>query len=192
MVTRRPRERSSRPRRRGRESLAERGGDAPGHEHVLGGRLLHGVPSYPSGTGASEPDAPNEPPGVGQHVHQREHGGHPAGRASRCRRRWRRAGRGGADAQAAMLASAVGPATTTPLRDGGQAGDETGQHGLARRRCRRRRAPAARRRARRPGRPSRPAPCRLARSEATLRRRPSRPTRFVVATARPMSWPIRS
>ena len=49
---------------RGRQSLAQRGGDAPGHEHMLGGRLLHGVPSYPRGTGESAPDAPNDPPGV--------------------------------------------------------------------------------------------------------------------------------
>ena len=49
----------------GREPLAERGGDASGDEHVLGRhRLLHGPPSYPRGTAPSEPDAPNEPPGL--------------------------------------------------------------------------------------------------------------------------------
>ncbi len=49
----------------GGEPLAERGGDASGHEYVLGRRpVLHGVRAYPSGTGPSAPDAPNDPPGV--------------------------------------------------------------------------------------------------------------------------------
>src|SRR3954452_10054291 len=51
------------PEAGGGEPLAERGGDAPGDENVLGdGRLLHGVPSYPRGTAPSDPDAPNAPP----------------------------------------------------------------------------------------------------------------------------------
>src|SRR5205814_586257 len=52
---------------RGGEPFAERGGDAPADEHVLGdGRRLHGVPSYPRGTAPSAPDAPNAPPRVRQ------------------------------------------------------------------------------------------------------------------------------
>ena len=42
-----------------RQALAERGGDASGHEHMLGRHGgLHGPPSYPRGTTPSDPDAP--------------------------------------------------------------------------------------------------------------------------------------
>ena len=111
---------------RGRQSLAQRGGDAPGHEHVLGGRLLHGVPSYPRGTGESAPDAPNDPPGVVSTCTSARMRGHPAGRCLGAvdggdgpdRRRCAQGGDAGV-ARRAGHHDAPG--------DGRQAGDESGR-----------------------------------------------------------------
>ena len=53
------------PQTGGRQPLAQRGGDAPGHKDVLGPRRVpHGVLAYPRGTDPSDPDAPKDPPGV--------------------------------------------------------------------------------------------------------------------------------
>ena len=50
------------PQTGGGEALPETGGDASGDEHVLGGRVLHGLRAYPMGTGPSAPAAPKSPP----------------------------------------------------------------------------------------------------------------------------------
>ena len=74
----------------GGEPLAEGGGDASGHENVLGRRgVLHGLRSYPRGTGPSAPDAPKAPPGVVSERCRASIGGQLGRPRCRCRRRSR-------------------------------------------------------------------------------------------------------
>ena len=123
MVTRRPRERSSRPRLEAVRPLPSEEATPPVTNTCLVGALASRGSILPERDALpSEPDAPNEPPGRRQHADQGEHGGHLAGGACRCRRRWRRRRAGGADRRAARPPSAVVRGHHDPPGDGGQAG----------------------------------------------------------------------
>ncbi len=84
---------------------------------LVGVAALHGLRSYPRGTGPSAPDAPNEPPGVRQRALEGDDRGHPAGERVDAVDAGDRGG-SGVGAESAELAGATVrrvPATTTPV-----------------------------------------------------------------------------
>ena len=129
----------------GREALPEGGGDASGDEHVLGRRrMLHGVPSYPSGYGSVRTRRTEGAADSVQRADQGQHGGHLAEPVlgavdGRDRRRQRRGPQRGQVAGVAGVG--VADRRRRPTRAAGEAGQQARR---ARRRRRRRRARPAR------------------------------------------------
>ena len=115
----------------GGEPLAEGGGDASSDEYVLGRRpALHGLRSYPRGTGPSAPDAPNAPPGVVSERCEGEDRRDPAGGGvDAVERRHRGGGRVGAESAELALRRRRRwrPPTTTPVRLDGEPLGEPGE-----------------------------------------------------------------